>query len=198
MASVSNAPDPNRIRLSIDTDIGLLPSVRVNCGPWPATLTWREPDMRVLSSTNDQSTCLTIRKANNEAKRFSRQLALENVTQAAARNALCEGLLRLKRQYGHADILHVHDEVLLLVPRRRDAVLAARAALLGTFGPGHQHALGWAVLMKPDEISVTATLWEDENDIALPKFDPKNGLITGNDRWGKIERNEPGCLDGLP
>jgi hypothetical protein len=149
---------------------------------------WREPNVRHISGFNEQrGPSLTIRKANGLFKNFSPQLAIENVTQAAARNALCEGLDQLAK-LGYADVLHIHDEAFLLVDKNRAAVLHAREALLKVFGPGHNLSCGWAALVKPKEISVTESMWEEEAD-----FDPTKG-----NRWGRIEQNQPDCLENLP
>lgn len=189
------APDPKYLRLFLDTDTGELPSVRVQCGPWPAMLTWREPAMRTLSDGREG---LSILKAYKEPRAFTRQIAIENVVQAAARNGLCLGLLALRDQFGYTDILHVHDEVMLVVPRQRDTVIAARAALLSIFGPTGTHPMGWTMLMKPEEITVTQSLWEDALDVAVPRLDPATGLMLGGDRWGRLERNDSDALADLP
>ena len=186
----SNAPDRDLIGLEIDDDPRpKYPSVRVRCGPWPATVCWREPHVRNLKFENafGKVEGLTIRKANGYFKPFIKQLAIENITQAAARNAMCMGVAELERR-GFPNCIHVHDEVMLLVPRERTAVLAARDALLDVFGPGHALPYGWAILVKPDEVTVTESMFEDEDDVKPDK----------GDRWGRIERNEIGCLENLP
>ena len=189
------APDPKYLRLFLDTDTGELPSIRVQCGPWPAMLTWREPAVRTLTNGSEG---LSILKAYKDPRAFTRQIAIENVVQAAARNGLCLGLLALRHHFGYNDILHVHDEVMLVVPRQRDTVFAARAALLSIFGPAGSHPMSWTMLMKPEEITVTQSLWEDALDVAVPHRDPVSGIILGGDRWGRLERNEPTALEELP
>jgi hypothetical protein len=197
----TKAPPLDMVELFVDSETDFdSPSIRVKCGPWVPTVCWREPKMRHMFSQFDGIAAprLTIRKANGPAfKAFTRQLAIENVTQAAARNMLCWGVAELER-LGFPDVLHVHDEILIIVPRNRDAVLAARDAMVRVFGPQGSSPLGWATLVKPDEISVTESMWEDELDVVQPFVDPKTGETKGGDRWGKIERNEPGCLDNLP
>lgn len=197
----TKAPDPDMIYLDVDPDRSFKhPSVRVKCGPWVQTLCWREPGMRrtmfdgVLTEPK-----LSIRKANGTVKPFTKQLAIENVTQAAARNSLCYGLLQLEKM-GYQDILHVHDEIILIVPKTRESVLKAREDMLAVYGAkAADKPLRWAVLVKPDEITVTQSLYEDENDIAAEIKDKKTGeKRPGPDRWGKIMRNEPGCLENLP
>jgi hypothetical protein len=146
-----------------------------------------------------QSARATICKATGVHKAFTPQLAIENVTQAAARNMLCHGLLQLEK-LGYEDILHVHDEVMLLVPRQREAVLRAKDDILKVFGPeAKDKPLKWAVLIKPDEVTVTQSLYEDESDIAVTLKDKVTGDVRpGPDRWGKILAGAPGCLDNLP
>lgn len=192
----NRAPDRDRIALDIDTFDRDGVSIRVGCGPWPATICWRQPLVRPIFDGTKSRPQLSIIKATGEEKAFTRQLAIENVTQSAARNALCIGLLKLKKM-GYQNILHIHDEVMLVTDRNREAVLAARKALLDVFGPGAGHPLDWAILIKPEEVTITESMWEDESDVALPKFDEKSGKTIGNDRWGKIERNEKNCFAGL-
>lgn len=203
------APKRELINLTAFNDgLNDFSSLRVGCGFWPGTLTWREPKNRVIDF-GDRRQALTIRKASGELKPFTRQLAIENVTQAAARNAMCMGVEKLET-LGFKDVLHVHDEVLIIVERKRLAVLAARDALIQAFGPEHGMPWSWSILVKPDEITVTESLYEDEDDIAVTvtrKGDDGNVILDadgkptkfpGPDRWGKIERDEIGCLANLP
>ena len=193
------APPRDMIELSIDDDPNFKrPSIRVKCGPWVRTVCWREPAMRSTSFANGaDDNKLTIIKSTGQFKPFTRQLAIENVTQAAARNMLCWGVAELEK-LGFPNVLHIHDEVMIIVPRTREAALAARDALIKVFGPKGNSPLGWATLIKPSEISVTESMWEDEMDFTPPFKDPKTGEMKGGDRWGKIERNEMGCLENLP
>lgn len=199
MYKTTDAPNRDLIGLEIDDDpLTLYPSVRACCGHWPRTVCWREPHMRKtdFAGADDQKK-LTIRKATGEFKIFTPQLAIENITQAAARNALCMGVENLDN-LGFRDIIHVHDEVMILCKRERNAVLAARDALVTCFGPKHTMPYAWSILVKPEEITLTESLYEDENDIAVT-IKNKEGLeVPGPDRWGRIERNEPGCLLNLP
>ena len=199
MYKSTRAPKRDLIGLSIDEDrhfAGI--SVRGQCGPWVKTLCWRDPRVRPLLDQNGQCRQqLSIVKATGEFKIFTKQLAIENTVQAAARNGLCWAVAELER-LGFGDCIHIHDEILLIVDRNRDAVLRAREALLSVVGPKSNHPLSWACLVKPNEISITQSLWESDDDIALPHTDSVTGLVVGNDRWGKIERNEPGCLEDLP
>lgn len=201
MRNSTSAPNPDLIYVDIDKDRTFeFPSIKVTCGPWVPTLCWREPQMaRSIFEQHLSEYRLCIRKSNGTMKPFTKQLAIENVTQAAARNALCDGLIKLEKM-GYMDILHVHDEIMLLVRKERNAVLKARDDLLSVFGPSATgKPMGWAVLIKPDEVSVTQSLYEDEDDLAITIKNKKTGEIRpGGDRWGKIERNEQGCLENLP
>jgi hypothetical protein len=194
-----SAPDRSMVNLSIDDDpIPRYASVRVACGPWVPTICWREPRMRINPfDTEARGPRLTIRKAagaQGTFKAFTQNLAIENVTQAAARNALCMGLERLEAM-GYKDVIHVHDEIMILTKRDRESVLAARKALLDVFGPGHSLPYGWSILVKPEEVSVTESMYESELDLEPPT---EKNKFKGGDRWGHIERNEPGCLENLP
>jgi hypothetical protein len=189
-----SAPDPALIKLSLDeatssnTSAFVRPSVRVQCGPWVPTVCWREPMMRSLFNGELKSDLrLTILKSTGQIKPFLRQLAIENITQAAARNMLCWGVGELDK-CGFPDVIHIHDEILIIVRRDRESVLKARDALIKIFGPSSESPLGWATLIRPEEISVTESMWEDEDDINPGK---------GN-RWARIEQNETNCLDNLP
>ncbi len=199
MYTATDAPNRDLIGLEIDDDpLPLHASVRAICGPWARTVCWREPYMRKTDfNASDTEKKLTIRKATGEYKPFTPQLAIENITQAAARNALCMGVEHLEK-LGFLDVIHVHDEIMILCKRERNAVLAARDALLQVFGPGHTMPYAWSILVKPEEVTLTESLYEDENDVAV-KIKNKEGLeVPGPDRWGRIERNEPGCLLNLP
>ena len=199
MYLANDAPDRNLINLEVDDDpLSFYCSVRASCGPWPRTVCWREPHLRKTDfAGSDTDKKLTIRKATGEFKIFTPQLAIENITQAAARNALCMGVASLDHM-GFKDVIHVHDEVMILCKRERNAVLAARDALLTCFGPKHTMPYAWAILVKPEEITLTESLYEDENDVARFVKNAEGIEVPGPDRWGKIERNEPGCLIGLP
>jgi hypothetical protein len=139
-------------------------------------------------------TVLAIKKAHGGWKPFTQQLAIENVVQSAARHAMCLGVDHLWRM-GFKDIFHVHDEVMIRVPRQRNDVLAARQALIDVFGPGHCMPYGWAIAINIPEISITESLYEDERDLEAPV--EKNGFM-GNNRWRKIQDGTADCLLNLP
>lgn len=198
MANSTRAPDKNKIRLFIDDDYRAdSPSIRVACGPWPATVCWREPLVRSNKFIDNGKPRLCILKANGCEKNVTKQLMIENVTQAAARNALCYGLLRLEKEHGVRDVLHVHDEVLLIVDKNREAVLKAKDQITKVFGPNAGNPLDWAILIKPEEISITQSLWEDEDDLKH-EFDKEKQIWKGNNRWGKIEAGTADMFDSLP
>lgn len=176
-----NAPDRNRIDVVFDPTLDASRSVRVKCGNWSETVTWRDIGVRDLGYGPQ----LTSVQSGNKGYRYlTKNILIENITQSCARNALCAGLLELERR-GHSRILHIHDEIMLVVPTDRAAVLNARDTLLDVYGAGNSLGYDWAVAVDPGEVSVTKSLWEDEDDI-------KNG------RWDRIEQNVPGCLDNLP
>lgn len=210
----TTAPDRSLINLFIDDDpLPRYPSIRAACGYWGPTVCWREPYMRRNPfDPEDRGPRLTIRKSAGRVgtfKSFSPQLAIENLAQAAARNALCMGLLKLESR-GFKDVIHVHDEIMIICKRDPDTVLAAREALLWAFGPQHDMPYGWSILVKPEEVTVTQSLYEDEDDIAefvtrkdenkqlILGADGKPAKFPGPDRWGRIRRKEPGCLENLP
>jgi hypothetical protein len=196
------APRREMINLQVEDDpLSRYFNVRVCCGPdWPATVCWREPHVRASGFTGGGADSarqqLNIMKSAGYPKPFTPQLAIENVTQAAARNAMCMGVAALDKM-GYPDCIHIHDEVLLIVPQTRESVLAARDALLKALGPGHGLPQKWAILIKPDEVTVTRSLWEDEDDVAAPYVD-NEGKPHGNNRWWKIEQNTPDMWDDLP
>jgi hypothetical protein len=105
-----------------------------------------------------------VRAGNRPPARTTVNILLENIVQAAARNALCTGLVELGRM-GHPYVLHVHDEVMIISRRDRQSVLQARDDLLRVYGPGGyvaQQGWDWSVVIKPDEVGLSRTLYEDE------------------------------------
>lgn len=195
-ASSTHAPQPDRLRLFAELTPGTdKPSIRVQCGPWAPTVCWRRPSMMSVNEVGGkQRQALTVVKANGPSKIFTRQLAIENVTQAAARNQLCWGVAELDKR-GQPNVLHIHDEIMIICKRDRESVLKAREDLLAVFGPQSYNPLGWAILVKPDEVTVTESMYEDEVDLQAPS--EKNGM-KGFDRWRKIEQNTADCLAQLP
>jgi hypothetical protein len=198
----SAAPDPALVGIEAEYDstCGNELSLRVRCGPWPRTVCWR--CLKNITETapgarSGTRSFLSILKSSGERKQFTRQLAIENLTQAAARNELCRGVKRL-HDMGYPDCIHVHDEALIIVPRKREIILAARDALIKTFSPDSGMPMKWAVIMNPAEITVTESMYESELDIQEPKLNEKTGQMEGNDRWRKIEQGTEDCLLNLP
>lgn len=157
-----HAPNPKLIELVVD-DVLQGRSVRVRCGPgWSSpTVTWRD----LMVRTTPLGTGMTfVRAGNRPPARASLNTLIENIVQSAARNALCQGLLELKRR-GHPYILHVHDEVMIVTHRTPAAMLAARQDMIDVFGPGgwiSRQGWDWAVVVKPDDITMSRTLYDDE------------------------------------
>jgi hypothetical protein len=110
-------------------------------------------------------------------------MLIENVVQSAARNATVQAKESLAT-HGYRHILSVHDELLLAVPRTVDAVLGARNDLLRVMGPGGElaDAWKWSVVINPDEISVSRTLYEDQQ----------------KPEWWEALRLHPEYLEALP
>jgi hypothetical protein len=157
------APDPSRLSLIWDgSSFGPgIKSIRAVCGVWPApTVTWRDLCFR---ETVLGGYCLHCVHHAKGYRPLTKNLLIENVTQSAARNALCAGQLRLQ-QAGFRHQLSVHDEILLVTERSRSAVCRARDALLSVFGPGNDLGYDWAVLINPSEINVSQSLYETETD----------------------------------
>lgn len=159
--SLPQALDPRLVGLSVDDTIQGR-SVRVRCGHWGSpTVTWRD---LLVRDTPFGAGLTFVRAGNRPPARTTINVLIENITQSAARNALCCGLLELDRR-GYPYVLHVHDEVMLLVPRTRDAVLQAKQDMIEVFGPGgHVACLGWdwSAIIKPGDITMSRTLYEDE------------------------------------
>lgn len=136
-------------------------SVRARCGLWDMpTVTWRDLCFR---ETRDGGYSLHCMHSTKGYRTLTKNIILENLTQSAARNALCKGQLQLQ-DMGYTHQLSVHDEELLVVPRNEDAVRAARQALLDVYGPGNALGYDWAICIDPAEINVSRTLYETETD----------------------------------
>jgi len=159
--SLPNALDRNIVDMIPDDTIQGR-SLRVRCGHWAhPTVTWRD---LLVRDTPFGAGLTFVRAGSRPPARTTINVLIENITQSAARNALCTGLLELDRR-GYPYILHVHDEVMMLVPRDRDAVLQARKDMIEVFGPGGYVASkgwDWSAIIKPGDITMSRTLYEDE------------------------------------
>jgi len=132
-------------------------TIRATCGLWPQpTVTWRD---LCFKETSLGGYCLHCIHSVKGYRPLTKTVMIENVTQSAARNALCRGQLRL-RQLGYIYQLSVHDEIMLVVPKNTAAVLRAKADLLTVFGPGNTLGYDWAVIIDPSEITVSQSLYE--------------------------------------
>ncbi len=154
----ASAPKPDLLQLSwTDRFEGI--TVQARCGDhWQETVTWRDLGIR---PSPFGGACLTYMAGNKGYRPVTKNLLIENVTQAAARNGTVQAKLELHRR-GYRHILSVHDEVKLAVPRTVEAVLRARQDLLEVMGPGGYLAnkWDWAIVIDPNEISVSSSLYE--------------------------------------
>jgi hypothetical protein len=108
-----------------------------------------------------------------------------NCIQSASRNAMCAAQLRL-RDLGYPYQLTVHDELMLIVPRNREAVLGAREALLNVLGPGNTLGWDWSILVNPDEINCSQTLYEVDMEKVAKGW------------WKNLAAGDESMLDLLP
>ncbi len=168
---MSGAPSRDMIDLSIDKELEF-PTVRARLlNHSMPTVTWRH-----LSCSHPGIDGLGAVTANKGPRNVHRALLIENVTQSAARNMLVRAKLELDRR-GWGLVDSVHDEILLLVRRDRDAILKARADLLEVMSPKGPLGFGWAFYAKPSEVTVTRTMYEDPDTSAIA--------------WKKLEANDP-------
>lgn len=180
-----NAPDPCKVRLSVDDSIQGR-SILVTCGPWPQpTIVWRDVGVRKDAFGNFGLCC--VREGNRGYRQLSPNILIENVVQSAGRNAMAYGMLALRHDL-YPYILNVHDEVLLAVPNTAASVAAARTALLDVYGPGGvvSKQWGWTCVMDPMEINVSRSLWEED----VLKIDPYF--------WTKLEMGDASVLTRIP
>lgn len=184
-----NAPSPAKVRLKVDDDLQGR-SVRVMCGPWyQPTLTWRDIGVRKDAFGNFGLCC--VKEGNRGYRQLTPNILIENVVQAAGRNAMAEGMLHMydpNGVHGYQHILNVHDEVLLAVPDRYIDVLYARDNLLTVYGPGGivSKKWDWTCVMNPDEINVSRSLWEEDVLDIDPQF------------WDKLKEGDDSVLTRIP
>lgn len=157
----AGSPRPDRCQLIWENTPDLERSVRAQCGVWPSpTVTWRDIGVRPVGF--DGGMAMSSRQAGSKGFRvLTRQILVENVTQATARNALVQGK-RMLHKLGWEYLLSVHDELLIACPLDRDEILRARSNLLDVFGPGNSLGYGPAVIINPEEINVSRSLYETE------------------------------------
>lgn len=174
--TLDGAPDRNLIDLSIDKELEY-PSVRVRLLGWSMpTVTWRH-----LSVAHPGVDGLGAVTSNKGPRRVYQSIFIENITQSAARCAMVKAKLELEKR-GWPVIMSVHDEIMLIVPKERDAVLKAREDLAEVMGP----TLGykWSFYAKKGDISISQSMYEDEDDSKL--------------RWPKIEAGAADMFLQLP
>jgi hypothetical protein len=140
--------------------------------------------------------------ANKGPRRVYQSIFIENITQSAARCAMVKAKLELEKR-GWPVIMSVHDEILLIVPKERAAVLKARDDLADVMGPNLGYK--WAFYAKKADISISASMYEDETDskIRWPRIE-----AGADDMWGRVEydqeiQGKPGVMEhivnlGLP
>jgi len=171
-----DAPDRNKLELSIDYALEF-PTVRVRLfGHSIPTVTWRH-----LSCSHPGIEGLGAVTANKGPRNVHRSLFMENVTQSSARI----GLLRCENELARRGWLtdSVYDEILVICPRERDAVLRARKDLEEVMGPNGPHGMGWAFYAKPDDITVTRTRYEEEGE--------------ARKAWTKLYNDDPTWVEHL-
>ncbi len=167
---MSGAPDRNILDLCIDTELEF-PTVRTKLfGHSMPTVTWRH-----LSCSHPGIDGLGAVTANKGPRNVHRALLIENATQSAARLGLVRCENELARRGWVTD--SVYDEILILCPRERNAILKARADLIEVMSPAGPHGMGWAFYGKPGDMTVTRTRYEEEAEAAIA--------------WKKLEANDP-------
>lgn len=162
-------------------------SLRITCANWPHSgVVWRDLGVREIPI---RGVCLSVMSGNKGYRAISPSICLENCVQHAARNATCQAKLALEDRYPY--ILSVHDELMPIVPRTREAVLQCRKDLLDVMGPNRLPGWGWSILINPEEINVSQSLYE----VDLGKFVPSGKNL---DWWAALEAGQTSLLDTLP
>lgn len=152
------APRRELLDLFVDRTLGGS-SVRARYPQWPASVCWR--DLAVRETL--RGACLTSVLAGHKPPRpFTPNIAIENFVQHFSRNALVKGQLELE-ELGHEYQISIHDEAFILAEDNPEAILKARTDMLKVFGPGNSLGYGWAINVDPASITVSRSLWDDEN-----------------------------------
>lgn len=173
---MSGAPNRDLIELCIDKELEF-PTVRVRLfGHSMPTVTWRH-----LSCSHPGVDGLGAVTANKGPRNVHRALLIENCVQSAARLGLVRCENELARRGWITD--SVYDEILIVCPRERSAILRARSDLIGVMAPAGPHRMGWAFYGKPGDMTVTKTRYEDEAEAAIA--------------WKKLEANDPTWTENL-
>lgn len=170
-------------------------TVRARCGKWPCpTVTWRNIDIRSIGDFGGIG--LTSMHGTKGFRALSPSIVIENVVQAAARNALCELQLNLRNR-GYPYQLSVHDEALLAVSRDVSTIRQAKADLLAA---STEIGWGWAVYLDPDEVNVSQSMYEVDMGTLLPPTGTKNGepIYPPSSAWWAALDADPSLLERLP
>lgn len=144
------------------------------CGWKQPTVVWRDLAMRECLQFGEMGIALTAVHATKGFRPVTANIAIENPSQSAARNAVVKAHLALQER-GYPYQLSVHDEVMLVVPQTTEAVRKAYDDLLAVTGPGNALGFNWAVLVDPKEVSCTKTLYEVPVETLLPPIGEKDG-----------------------
>jgi hypothetical protein len=164
-------------------------SVKVRCGNWPTTtVVWRDLGVREVPQ---RGFCLTSMAGAKGYRAISPAICVENITQSAARNATCQAKLALEDRYPY--LLSVHDEIMPIIPRTREAVLQCRHDLLDVLGPNKLPGWKWSILIDPREINVSSSLYEKDMSTLLPGENRTN-----LEWWAQLEAGDETLLDNLP
>ena len=177
-----NAPDIEKVELFVDDSIQGR-SIKVRCGPWyQPTLTWRDVGVR-RDAFGSMGLC-SVKAGNRGYRKLTPNVLIENVVQAAGRNAIADGMLRLSPTYPY--ILNIHDEVLLAVPNTTKDVHDAYTFLDYMYGPDGSVSSrwDWTCIMNPAEINVSHSLWEE--DVLK---------VHGADFWDRLANGDQALLD---
>jgi DNA polymerase III epsilon subunit-like protein len=176
-----DAPDPARLLLELDRGM-VGPSIQLTCGPWTPTLRWSNLGVR-QTPFGPALCCITTRGD----RKITPNVTLENVTQTGGRNGVSQGLLGLM-DIGWTHLLNIHDEILIACNPDVNELRHARNSLVAACGPGGQvsNLFDWACVIKPSDITVSRTLWDEEPDGICPDF------------WKRIDAGDKTVLDLLP
>jgi hypothetical protein len=189
-------PDPDMVRAEV-TDAYEGPSVRWHlCGWGHPTVLWRDLGVRETAG----KVGLTTMNGRKGYRSFYPSIAIENIIQSAARCRTAQAKLELEER-GYPYVFDVHDELLPVVPRTTEAVLAARDDLLAVLGPQRPAPWGWAVAINPDEINVSQSWYEVDCGNLLPPCgtdDKGKPIYPPTSEWWALLPDHPELLERLP
>jgi len=193
--SMPQAPSRERVDLLWD-DTFEGRTIRARCGKWVCpTVTWRDIDVRAFGDFGGVG--LTSMTGNKGYRALTPNILIENLVQAAARNALCELQLNL-REKGYEYQLSVHDETLLAVSADVSTVRKAKDDLLKA---STEIGWDWAVYLDPTEVNVSRSMYEVDMGTLLPPTgtDERGKLIYPKSKaWWDALVDHPELLEALP